>query len=257
MKKLPLVKAGKYEKSGNIIFDRPEIVLGIEHHPLFGKFKRGDIFLSSNPMMLGKMINAVSTMYSVDRNSEFSHSGLFINNTEILEASYTVSFDNFITKYEGDLVLVGRHNKMTNKTFDLGIEKIKEHIGQWYPFHRLALHFFNLAQYIHWNKVVCSELIAKFLFGAGLRDYKYYGVTPDMLADEIEHSLNDDRTGPQYEIVFKGKIPTNIYKRCEACGVNAFTTTDNQTCPICYTKTSLKAHGVFLPELIKYNKSKT
>jgi len=256
MKNLPLVKPGKYEKASNIILDRPEVVFGIEHHPLFNKFKRGDIFLSTNPMMLGKMINAVSTMYSVDRKSEFSHSGFFINDIEILEASYTVSKDNFITKYEGDNVLIGRLVGMTNKSFDLGMEKIKEHIGQWYPFHRLALHLFNLSHIIHWNRLVCSELVSKFLFGAGLRDYKYFGVTPDHLADEITHSLNINRTGPQYGIVFKGKMPINKYKRCIACFSNIFTTEENNNCPICSTGNALKEDMVFLPELLKYNRSK-
>ena len=250
------IKPGKYERAGSIVFDRPEVVLGIEHHPLANIFKRGDIFLSTNPMFLGKGINFVSSMYSVDRKSEYSHSGFFVSPTTILEASYKVSNTEFLIKYEGDNVLVGRHLEMNDDTCLKGMEKIKEHIGQLYPFHRLFLHFFNLAQFVHWNHVVCSELVAKFLFGAGLRDYKYYGVTPDHLSDEINCSLNKDRTGPQYEIVFKGKLPINKYKRCCACGVNVFTIPNHFDCPICLSRNSLDSNGVFLPELIRYNKSK-
>lgn len=253
---MELIKPGKYDRAGSIVFDRPEVVLGIEHHPLSAIFKRGDIFLSENPMFLGKGINFVSSMYSVDRKSEYSHAGFFVDPSTILEASYTVSFSDFIIKYEDKGVLVGRHNEMTNDRYIKGLSKIEEHIGQIYPFHRLFLHFFNLAQFIHWDRMVCSELVAKFLFGADLRTYKYYGTTPDHLCDEINCSLNKSRTGPQYDVIFKGRIPINKYKRCHACGVNVFTTVDSFDCPICSTRNSLDSHAVFLPDLIKYNKSK-
>lgn len=253
---MDLVKPGEYKIAGHIIFDKPEIVLGIEHHPFSSVFKRGDIFLSENPMFLGKGINFVSSMYSVDRDSVYSHSGLFVDSHTILESSYTVSFSEFVVKYENKKVLVGRHREMNDENFSKGFEKIKEHIGQIYPFHRLFLHFFNLAQFIHWDRMVCSELASKFLFGAGLRSYKYYGVTPDHLCDEINYSLNKERTGPQYDVIFRGRIPVNKYKRCNVCGVNVFTTTHTYDCPICFTRNSLDSNAVFLPELIKYNKSK-
>ena len=253
MSKIKLVTPGTYSVSGK---EKPEIVLGMNHHSLSSKFRRGDVFLSSNPMALGKMINRVSEMYSVDRDSTFSHAGFFVDNANILEASYTVSESQFLDKYEHDLVLVGRHSGMTDDGFSKGMGKIKEHIGQWYPFHRLFLHMFNLAQFVHWNKVVCSELVSKFLFGAGLRDYKYYGVTPDHICDEIERSLNCDRSGPQYEIIFKGRIPTNLYKRCEFCEVNVITNIFNDSCPSCLSRNSLNTHSIILPSLIKYNNSK-
>jgi|PlaIllAssembly_1097288.scaffolds.fasta_scaffold26503_4 hypothetical protein len=256
-KKASLIKPGIYTTAKGVVLEKPEAVMGIEHHSLAKKFKHGDIFLSSNPMLLGKMINAVSTLYSVDRKSCFSHAGFFVkDDATILEATYTVTESNFLEKYEHDNVLVGRHLEMNDSRFNDGMEKIKEHIGQWYPFHRLFLHVFNLAQYVHWNKVVCSELVSKFLFGAGLRDYKYYGVTPDHLCDEIERSLNKERTGPQYEIVFSGLIPTSVYKRCSRCHANVITSTLEECCPICFSKDSLNTFSLILPELIEYNNSK-
>ena len=257
MNKLPMVAIGQHKTSGGITFSYPEIVYGMEHHPLFKRFRAGDIFLSRNPMMLGNIINYMSTMFSPDRSCEFSHAGFFVSENRILESSYRVSFANFLDKYEGENVLVGRHNQMTGERFNKGYDKVKSHINRIYPYHRLALHLFNLAQFVHWtNGLVCSELVAKFLFGAELRNYKYFGVIPDHLADEVEYSLNKERTGPQYEIIFKGKLPINIYKRCLSCHSNLFTSTNHTDCPICNRTDSLRTDNLILPELINYNKSK-
>ena len=252
-----MVKPGRYDYLDKIKLEKPEWVLDFSFHPMANYFQKGDKFLSENPQFLGNLINKVSSFYSVDNKSEYSHSGI-ITNTDgtILEASWTVQHNNLLETYEGKKVLVARHNEMTINKFNSGMKKIEEHIGQIYPFPRLLLHLIGLAKHVHWNRVVCSELCAKFLFGADLFSYKYFGVTPDLLNDIFKKELNDERTGPKYKIVYENILPVNIYKRCMTCNVNILVPHNHSNCPACNYSNSLNQESVFLPELVKYNSSK-
>ena len=169
----------------------------------------GDEFATKNPMALGMGINFVQKAKSVDNDSVFTHTGIITDSKgTTLEALWTVKGQNLWEAYEGERTLVVRNINMTPPVFEAGYEKIKKHIGQWYPAHRLLLHLLHVAKWVHWGRVVCSELTAKFETGCAehfgpdktsgfLRNY--YGVNPDNLVDRWLISR-------YYTVIFDGII---------------------------------------------------
>jgi len=156
------------------------------------KLLPGDIFCSRNPMWLGIAINAVQRFWDVDNQCDYGHAGIItgvFGNT--LEALWTVKAQNVWRAYDspdrGGL-LIGRNQNMTYDKFLAGMEAVKVYKGNPYPLWRLFLHLIPpLGKYLSTGKfLVCSELTAKFLVGAGELNF-YKGVTPDYLQDMIEH----------------------------------------------------------------------
>lgn len=162
--------------------------------------KPGDIFLSRNPMALGRAINAVQLFWSTDNQSKYSHAGIVLGESgETLEALHTVKHQNLYRDYAGQEILIGRWNYMTRERFDEGMKFIQDRIGKVYPYHRLL--FFLLppiAKYVSIGPLVCSELTAKFLVGADVLAY-YKGRNPDDLADIVNHRK-------QWEKIFEGQL---------------------------------------------------
>ena len=150
--------------------------------------KPGDIFLSRNPMALGRAINAVQLFWSADNKSKYSHAGIILNSAgRTLEALWTVKEQDFYKAYAGQEVLVGRWHFMDWERFDAGMKFIDGRIGKPYPFHRLLFFMLPpLAKYLSVGPLVCSELTAKFLVGADALEY-YKGRNPDDLADIVVH----------------------------------------------------------------------
>jgi len=169
----------------------------------------GDEFATKNPMALGIAINFVQKTKAVDNEAEYTHTGIITDAYgATLEALWTIKTQNLWAAYKGEKVLIVRNVGMTIETYIAGFCKIKEHIGQWYPALRLLLHLIGTAKWIHWDRVVCSELTAKF--EAGCAEYigpdkaagfmrNWYGVNPDNLVDRWQISR-------YYEIVFEGII---------------------------------------------------
>jgi hypothetical protein len=169
----------------------------------------GDEFATKNPMALGMAINTVQKAHAVDNESVYTHTGIIAAaDGTTIEALWTVKRQNLWEAYEGERILIVRNINMDPDVYAAGFKKIEPHLGQWYPVHRLVLHFLRVAKWIHWDKVVCSELTAKFEVGCAeyLGDDKtsgfmrtYYGVNPDNLVDRWMISR-------YYDIVFEGKI---------------------------------------------------
>jgi len=168
----------------------------------------GDEFATKNPMALGKIINIVQTVKAVDNDSDYTHAGLVTaQDGTTLESLWTVKSQNIFLDYAGQRVLIARNVHMSEDVFHAGYDKIREHVGQWYPFHRLVLHAIGMAKFVHWTRIVCSELVAKFEAGCAdrLGDDNYgflrnwYGVNPDNLADRWRDSRH-------YEVVFEGVL---------------------------------------------------
>ncbi|MDX9820633.1 MAG: hypothetical protein RBT20_01765 [Syntrophales bacterium] len=169
----------------------------------------GDEFATRNPMALGSVINFVQRAKSVDNASEFTHAGMIVGGDgNTLEALWTVKNQNLWEAYRGERVLIVRNINMTPEVYAAGYGKIERHIGQWYPVHRLLLHLLHLAKWVHWDRLVCSELVAKFETGCaeclGLDKASgfmrnYYGVNPDDLADRWRESR-------YYQVVFEGVL---------------------------------------------------
>jgi hypothetical protein len=182
------------------------------------ELKPGDIFCSSNPMSIGVLINAVQRLWATDRQSKYSHAGIIVSSGGMtLEADWHVDGFCMFQKFHGDNVIIGRWIGMTNDKLMEGLKGINSHIGNFYPVHRLILHLIRVANLFHWHRLVCSELVAKFLYKMGARHPAYFGTNPDHIADEIHDDLNADRTGPKFEIVFEGILPWVFYYRCRKC----------------------------------------
>jgi len=202
-------------------------------HPISNALLFGDIFCTENSMYLGRAINVVSALYSSDRKSRYTHAGIMLSSWETLESLWLVESHNIFSHYQGKHILIARPIGMTQNSFLQGYNGIKKHIGQIYPIHRLFLHILNLAQFIHWNRLVCSELVAKFLYKSGFRHGEYFGTSPDMIADEIRYQLNANRTGPRYEIIFEGVLPVLEEKTCCFCFNTIFVPENTLACPKC------------------------
>lgn len=167
----------------------------------------GDEFAAINPEGFGKLINFFQKAKSVDDESSYTHTGVITDPSgATLEASWTVTSHNLWEAQRGRRILIVRNISMTPALFAAGFEKIRRHIGQWYPVPRLFFHLVGLGKFIHWNKVVCSELTAKF--EAGCAEFlgpdktsgfmrNYFGVNPDNLVDRWLISR-------YYETIFEG-----------------------------------------------------
>jgi hypothetical protein len=161
-------------------------------------------------MMLGAAINFVQRAKSIDNQSEYTHAGIITApDGTTLEALWSVQSKNIWDAYRGEKTLIVRHALMSPDVYAAGYAKIDKHIGQWYPGLRLVLHLLHMAKWVHWDHVVCSELVAKFEAGCAkfLEDadrtsgflHNWYGVNPDDLTDRW-------RLGRYYEIVFEGIV---------------------------------------------------
>lgn len=154
------------------------------------KVQRGDCFCSSNPSkVLGFMIKSVEKIRAHDFHADMSHSGIILDKKgTTFECLWTVKSQNLFKAYKGCKILIARHNDMTPDRMMKGFEAIQKHNGQRYPIWRLITHLFRFSKFIHWERVVCSELVAKFLYHCGLRHRYSWGTNPDTLADEFrEH----------------------------------------------------------------------
>lgn len=167
----------------------------------------GDEFATRNPMTMGRLINIVQRIKAVDNESRYTHAGIILSKSGgTLEALWTVQ-SRHITAYAGQRMLIVRNVHMSDDVWRAGYAKIRGNIGQWYPAHRLILHLMGLAKFVHWGRVVCSELAAKFETGCagylGEGNYgflrNWYGVNPDNLADRWRDSRH-------YQVLFEGVL---------------------------------------------------
>jgi len=186
------------------------------------ELKPGDLFVTKNPQMLGRGINAVQTWWSKDGKSEYSHAGIILNKRgTTFEALWTIKEQNLFDAYAGEKVCIARWAYMTPKIAKIALSKLmKQHKGHIYPGWRLLLQVIPpVAKYTSWGGkfAVCSELVAKFLYlvhlQTGLTDsYNYRwprhshfcGCNPDMLADEWHRWKN-------YEIIFEDILSDSKY----------------------------------------------
>lgn len=168
----------------------------------------GDEFATRNSSIIGAAIRFGQKVKAADNESTYNHTGIITDpQGATLEALWTIKSQNVWKDYAGEKILIVRNVNMTLPVYVAGMTKIKKHVGQWYPVPRLLLHLIGAAKWIHWDRVVCSELTAKF--EAGCADYladreagfmrNWYGVNPDHLADRW-------RISRYYTTVFEGVI---------------------------------------------------
>ena len=163
--------------------------------------KRGDIFLTSNPMALSKAIRFFTKLRSKDNKCVFSHAGIIIKpNGTTYESLWHVKSQNLFEAYAGENVLIARHECMTNAAFNKAFYYLdKKHRNDFYPFYRLIFHMSPTLAKINTGSVVCSELVAKFLYYLELMAY-YNGCTPDDLHDFVCWAYG-------WTILYNGKLP--------------------------------------------------
>ena len=154
------------------------------------EIKPGDIFFTKNPMALGQIIDWVQTLWSTDNASEYSHSGILLNpRGATFEALWTIR-QAVIEEHIGNDIAVYRFDKMTHKRFQKAFMAVSTHKGQWYPAYRLFLMAVPpLGKYLSFGRVVCSELVGKFLANAGVEVY-WRGLNPDGLYDFVKNHRN-------------------------------------------------------------------
>lgn len=147
----------------------------------------GDVFVVNSRSPFAKIINDVSSFWSSDNTSLYNHAGIILSKAgDTFEALRRLEEYN-LSRYEGRAVMIVRPegSELAKKATIETLEKI--HRGQIYPAWRLPLHLFPpLARRISYNGkwVVCSELVAKYLYLLGRRHPYFTGTTPDRLADE-------------------------------------------------------------------------
>ena len=165
------------------------------------KLRPGDLFLSENPMAMGVAINAVQRIWSVDSKSKYSHAGIIVDVDGLtLESLTTVKYQELFKSYAGTDILIARHRHMSLPKFHKGFEEIRKHVGQWYPIYRIVFMIVPpIAKYIHFGRLLCSELVFKFLNKTGLTGEDWHGRTPDNLHDMVKNSKD-------WTIIFEDKL---------------------------------------------------
>jgi len=164
--------------------------------------KPGDFFSSDSVSEFGSLTVKVEKLWAKDGEAKYSHSGIIVNaDGGTVESKSTVREGN-ISDYIGHNLIIGRWRKMSPDAFNAGLSAIKYNMGTLYPFWRLPMFMIPFLAKIAttWNLGVCSELVAKFLLGAGMTEIgKWQGQNPDDIAEIIEHYRSVD-------IIFQGKI---------------------------------------------------
>ena len=167
------------------------------------RLQPGDVFCTINPMWLGRAICAVERFNDLDNSAAYSHAGIILGSlATTFEALWRNGRQELFKAYQGKRILIGRHRDMDPERFRAGWDEIAHMEGQWYAGHRLFLMLIPpLAKYLATGKfAVCSEIVAKFLKGAGIMGY-WSGVTPDHIADTIH-------THKGWMVVYEGICPS-------------------------------------------------
>lgn len=163
----------------------------------------GMVFATSNPQGIGKPIRWFEKLYAKDRHAQYGHTGIIQDVAgSTFEALWTITESNLFDRYKGSKVLIVQP-KVTREEAVTMIDALKEeHLKQIYPAWRLLLHLVPpLARRVSYKGkwVVCSELVAKYLFLIGIRHSSFAGTNPDNLVDEW-------RKWRDYEIVWEGVL---------------------------------------------------
>ena len=164
------------------------------------KLTHGDVFLSKNPMWLGKVINFIQRIWSKDSHSIYSHAGVILDESgRTFESLWTVKSQNLFKAYAGQEVLIARHKDMNPKRVFVALKYIHNiHDKDFYPFYRLFFHLLPPLAKISTGSVVCSELVALFLEKCGLMGW-HNGCNPDNLHDMVKFHKG-------WSVIFEGRL---------------------------------------------------
>lgn len=163
------------------------------------ELKEGDLAVVKTKSMIAGAINAGQRFLSKDGKAEYNHALLIVDENGGTYESLAKIDHYHISQYLGCPIWIVRHVAMDGEKFRKGYEAVQKYDGKLYPGWRLLLHFVGLAKFIHWSYPVCSELVGRFLYEAGLFHATGWGWSPDDLADLWRESK-------YYETVYKGML---------------------------------------------------
>jgi len=165
------------------------------------ELKQGDVFAVCSDSWLAKSINAVAGWNAADGESEYNHAGIITTaNGRTFEALRRLDFYH-LDAYRGRKIIIARPEASQAAKHTALLKVTHLHRGQIYPAWRIPLHIYPpLARKISLDGkyLVCSELVAKYAWMAGVRNPPYTGATPDMLVDEWCNWKN-------FNIIFEGE----------------------------------------------------
>ena len=151
------------------------------------KLKPGDIFFQTSGTWLDAIINFFQSLWSGDKRSIFSHCGIVAaSDGATYETSmWRTGFYNLKSRQgRKTLLCVMRHKNMDHVQY-LYTPHLSGTLHAIYPYWRLLLFAVGLAKHIHLRNMVCSEIVACFLYSHGMTD-TYWGVSVDDLWDQVQ-----------------------------------------------------------------------
>jgi hypothetical protein len=167
-----------------------------------GELKQGDVILFSGRNFSARLTNWFQALLAADGHSEYNHAAVVMSAEGLLFESvrWWPRVISLTKHYRRSRVMIVRWKGMTRERFQRGMAEVAYLQDRLYPIWRQLLHACRLARRIFCVDAVCSELVAKFLYGAGARHKRWAGTNVDDLHDEF---LNQPA---QYEIVFQGRL---------------------------------------------------
>jgi len=162
----------------------------------------GDSFLVLSPGLVSRIINAIQRFWARDGQSRYTHGGIITDcDGSTFETTRRAGVNcGSLSDYAGKPMLIARHDSIDLNVFLAAFDNIQRHKGDEFPLYRLFFHLFPpLSRIRGFRGAVCSELVAKFFYFAGIFDY-WIGVTPDDLSDNFHHWKG-------FKIVFEGLLP--------------------------------------------------
>jgi hypothetical protein len=162
--------------------------------------KPGDVFLVQSPGWVSRWIMAIQRFWSADNAAKYTHSGIITtSNGNTIEMVGKGVVNALLSDHGGKPILIARHDTMDLPTFAAAIPNTHRRLGESYPVYRMLFHLFPPLAKCGVSRVVCSELVAEFLYFSGIIDY-WPGVNPD----ELEEMF---RNWKGFEIVYEGNLP--------------------------------------------------
>lgn len=170
------------------------------------KLQAGDVFVVQTSSKIAGLINNVSGFNSPDGKSTYNHAGIILaNNGLTFEALRELNYSE-LENYCGQRIMIARPDTARINQLRAIDLLMDEHKGQTYPWWRIPLHLYPpLARLISYKGkwVVCSELVAKYLYASGARHENFTGTTPDQLAEEWVNWKN-------FDVIFEGTLALKL-----------------------------------------------
>jgi hypothetical protein len=161
--------------------------------------RAGDVFVVESNNWLARAIRFCERSKDVAADANYNHAGIIYSPPHItFEALAHLDFSH-LDDYWGCPVMIARPVTVSDRAIGAALGLILDHRGELYPFMRLPLHMLGVAHAVHFHKVVCSELVAKFIHHAtGWDEFEnWFGYDPAELADIFER-------WSKFEVIFKG-----------------------------------------------------